>query len=122
VVEDDPDIRESIKDALEDQGYRVATAVNGRDGLRSLGQMDRPCTILLDLMMPVMSGGEFVLALRQTEILATIPIIVVSAWPDEAAKLQDQTQGYVKKPIELQGLLDAVARFCAGDATEAEVP
>jgi DNA-binding response OmpR family regulator len=112
IIEDDADIRESLQDALEAEKYRVITAVDGWDGLQRLKEMNEPCIILLDLMMPVMSGGEFLVALRASEMLASIPVVVVSAWPDEAAKVRHQTQGYVKKPIALNALLEAVFQFC----------
>ena len=98
------------------------TAVDGSDGLRRLREIEEPCIILLDLMMPVMSGGEFLVVLRQTDMLATIPVIVVSAWPDEAEKVRHHTQGYVKKPIALDALLDAVLRFCRDEGAERAMP
>ena len=64
-------------------------------------------------MMPVMSGGEFLAELRANDVLATIPVVVVSAWPDEAAFVRAQTQGYVKKPVSLDVLLELVARYCS---------
>lgn len=113
VVEDDPDIRESLCDALEVEGYVVVTAANGREALERLRHMDRPCLILLDLLMPVMNGMDFLALLRGSDALATLPVVVVSAWPDEAARVREQTQGYVKKPVSLGQLLQTVARFCA---------
>jgi CheY-like chemotaxis protein len=74
--------------------------------------MEEPCVILLDLMMPVMSGGEFLSILRQSDAFATLPVVVVSAWPQEAAKLSDQIQGFVKKPVVLDTLLDLLERYC----------
>ena len=60
VVDDDPGIRESLADLLNDEGYVVMTAVNGQDALRACARAENlPCVILLDLMMPVMSGAEF---------------------------------------------------------------
>lgn len=113
VVEDDRDIRESLEDVLTAEGYRVVTAENGRQGLERLREETDPCIILLDLMMPVMSGGEFLAELRANDVLATIPVVVVSAWPDEAAFVRAQTQGYVKKPVSLDVLLELVARYCS---------
>jgi CheY-like chemotaxis protein len=113
VVEDDRDIRESLEDVLTAEGYRVITAENGRQGLERLRDQTDPCIILLDLMMPVMSGGEFLAELRANDVLATIPVVVVSAWPDEAAFVRAQAQGYVKKPVSLDVLLELVARYCS---------
>ncbi len=111
VVEDDPEIRSVLEDVLEGEGYGVVTAENGRAGLDRLADGD-PCVILLDLMMPVMSGGEFLNVLRSDDVGATIPVVVVSAWPDEAAKVRALTQGYVAKPVSLGLLLEIVSRFC----------
>ena len=113
VVEDDPDIAESLSDVLEGEGYLVVTAANGVEGLQGLRDIGKPCLILLDLMMPVMSGGEFLAVLRKHEKFSTVPVIVVSAWPKEALQVRDQSQGFVKKPVMLDSLLETTSRFCA---------
>jgi len=60
VVEDDKDVRESMKDALELEGYQVKTAKNGLEGLAALKDSEKaPCLILLDILMPAMGGREF---------------------------------------------------------------
>jgi CheY-like chemotaxis protein len=112
VIEDDPDIAESLSDVLESQGYLVVTAANGLEGLECLRDMGKPCLILLDLMMPVMSGGEFLAVLRRHEKFASVPVIVVSAWPKEASQVREQSQGFVKKPVVLDSLLETAGRFC----------
>jgi CheY-like chemotaxis protein len=116
VVEDDPEIREVVRDVLQDEGYAVVTATNGKEGLERLRQMARPCLVLLDLLMPVMNGGEFLTALRTTDVLATLPVVVFSAWSEEAQKIRDDTQGFVEKPVSLPALLDTVTKFCAPGA------
>lgn len=112
VVEDDPDITESLCDVLHSEGYEVVTASNGKEGLDRLREIGRPCLILLDLMMPVMSGGEFLAVLRRTDAIAAIPVIIVSAWSNEGAQLRAQSQGFVNKPISIDALLEATHRFC----------
>ncbi|HVH47842.1 MAG TPA: response regulator [Labilithrix sp.] len=112
IVEDDPDIRDALRDVLELDGYEIVEASNGKEGLERLRNIVRPCVILLDLMMPVMSGREFIAVLRETDVLATIPVVVVSAWPDEAAHVRERTQGFVRKPVMLDALLSLVERFC----------
>jgi CheY-like chemotaxis protein len=116
VVEDDPEIREVVRDVLQDEGYAVVTATNGKEGLERLRQMARPCLVLLDLLMPVMNGGEFLSVLRTTDVLATLPVVVFSAWSEEAQKIRDDTQGFVEKPVSLPVLLDTVTKFCAPGA------
>ena len=118
VIDDDVDIRESLKDALEDAGYQVATAANGREGLDQLEQAERPCVILLDLMMPVMSGPEFLMALREAQ--NPVPVIVVSAY----GELADPDTGiacFIAKPVRLDTLLKAIRRHCSScDGQEQE--
>jgi CheY-like chemotaxis protein len=116
VVEDDPEIRESLRDVLEDRGYQVVTADNGKVGLDKLHQMGKPALILLDLMMPVMSGEEFLKAVRQDDALATIPVVAVSAWPKEAMRLRGGARAFVQKPISLKRLLTIVEGLCSAGA------
>jgi len=111
VVEDDRDIRESLQDLLEIEGYAVTTAENGRDALERLRRMEAPSVILLDLMMPVMSGDELLHVLRGDDALRSIPVLVVSAWTDEASKVRDLAQGFLRKPIAVPDLLAEIDRF-----------
>ncbi len=113
VVEDDPDIAESLSDVLESEGYLVVIAANGAEGLQCLRDIGKPCLILLDLMMPVMSGGEFLAVLRRHDKFASVPVVVVSAWPKEAMQVRSQSQGFVKKPVALDSLLETATRFCS---------
>ncbi|MEW6705997.1 MAG: response regulator [Pseudomonadota bacterium] len=114
VVDDDPGIRESLKDLLEIEGYEVRTAEHGRDGLALL-QRERPCMVLLDLMMPVMDGRQFLQALQQAGDPATadIPITVVSAL-DQARDLKHRYRCEVLgKPIDIDRLLQVVHQHCS---------
>src|SRR5579885_3279154 len=78
IIEDELEIRENLKALLELEGYQVITAGNGREGLEALKSAPRPCLILLDLLMPVMTGDEFLRELTSQDALATIPVCVVS--------------------------------------------
>src|SRR5919206_1695644 len=78
VVEDDFAIRETLRELLEDEGYRVAWAANGKEALARLHER-APRVILLDLMMPVMDGWEFRVAQQRDPALASIPVVVISA-------------------------------------------
>lgn len=111
VVEDDPEIRAAIQEVLEGDGYTVASVADGRAGLDRLATLAHPCLILLDLMMPGINGFEFLKLLHDDDELATIPVVLVSAWPDEARRVPD-AQGFVKKPFELEKLLAFVHAHC----------
>ncbi len=110
VVEDDVDIRECYQSLLEREGYRVTTAQNGQEALDVLSR-EHPALILLDLMMPVMSGPEFLEAMREDESSTDIPVVIVSAY-GELADATAGVAGFLRKPVELAALLGAVRRFC----------
>jgi DNA-binding response OmpR family regulator len=84
VIDDEPQIRELFRVALTRQGYTVATAPNGSDGLLAL-EMCLPDLILLDLAMPEMDGIAFLRVLRESEEWARLPVIVLTAFgtPDQ---------------------------------------
>ncbi|HZH44106.1 MAG TPA: response regulator [Lysobacter sp.] len=117
VVEDNREFRETLKDLFELQGYQVHTAENGEDGLRCLDMIPTPCLIVLDLMMPVMDGWEFLDALRQHPDPATraIPVVVVSGVAD-TFDLADLRSLYdcnvIRKPPELDALFAIARRSC----------
>lgn len=102
VVDDDEAIRESLSDCLRDEGFEVVCARNGAEALASLEAMESPIVILLDLMMPVMSGWEFLEVVQASDRLSAIPIIVVSAMCAPGAR------ACIEKPVDLDRLLEAV--------------
>ncbi len=110
VVEDEASIRDTLKLALELEGYTVFTASNGEEGLEALRRLPRPCLVLLDLMMPVMNGWEFVEALEADTVLAPIPVALVTAYGERGQGLH--TKAIIKKPIDLELLLKVVKEFC----------
>jgi CheY-like chemotaxis protein len=110
IVEDDHDIRVSVRYTLEDQGYVVLTVTNGRSALELLEEVaPPPVLILLDLMLPIMDGWEFASQLRTRAHLATIPIAVISAF-DSAPALPGAV-AFLKKPFSPEALLQLVARY-----------
>jgi CheY-like chemotaxis protein len=114
VVDDDRDIRDAVVEHLCDHGCAAVGAENGRAALDKLGAMqsEQTCLILLDLMMPVMDGVTFrEEQLKQAE-LATIPVVVLSAF-DEVESMQ--AAGYLRKPFQLDDVLRAARRYCACD-------
>ena len=107
IVDDDDAIREVLSGVITDEGYEVECAANGAAALTALDQMtEPPGLVFLDLMMPVMSGWEFLEAVQRDVRYAKIPIIVVSAMNAPGA------WDHIEKPVDLERLLAAVARFC----------
>jgi CheY-like chemotaxis protein len=84
VVDDDSDLRESLGDLLRGEGYAVTLASNGREALDLLPGLRRPCAVVLDIAMPVMSGIEFYRAMSQVPALADIPVAILSCDPSLA--------------------------------------
>ena len=104
LVEDDSSIRFALSDMLTDEGFDVTTVVNGRDALDELRHSAPPDVILLDLMMPVMDGWEFRVEQRADPLLASIPLLAMSA--DLSAKARAiAADGYIRKPIDFPDLL-----------------
>jgi DNA-binding response OmpR family regulator len=119
IIEDDADIRFGLAVILEDEGYTVVTAPNGREALKYLREApEPPCLILLDLMMPDMDGWQFRAEQRRDPAVASVPVVVISA----AADLQSRTAtlaaaAVMQKPIQIGTLLDLVRHFCPTAAT-----
>jgi CheY-like chemotaxis protein len=110
VVEDDDDIRNALQDILITEGYTVFCANNGQEGVDILKKMECPGLILLDLMMPVMNGWEFITVKDKDVQLAPIPVVVVSAVADRGKPVH--ARGFIKKPINLDVLLKVVSQYC----------
>jgi CheY-like chemotaxis protein len=113
LIDDDPDIRDSLSELLMDEGYPVATACNGLEGLEKLKSDCAPCVILLDLMMPVMDGWNFRAKQLSEPELAQVPVIVVSADTEiqrHAAEMK--VAGFLSKPFLADRLLSTVERYC----------
>ena len=111
IIEDEYSIRETLREALESEGYQVVTAVDGLDGMRKLTRGPRPHLVLLDLVMPIMTGTEFLKNVRADPDMARIPVLVVSA--TATATNTDGASAFLPKPPDLDVLLRWVERLIA---------
>lgn len=116
VIDDDADLRESLGAVLTAAGHPFTTAIDGLDGLAKLRSDGRPapCVVLLDLMMPRMSGFELRSLMKADPALSSIPVLVLTgagALADRRAAELDAE--ILRKPIEVGDLLKAVQRHCA---------
>jgi CheY-like chemotaxis protein len=112
VVEDDASTRAGLTALLEAEGYSVLGAENGRQALDLLASGDPPRLILLDLMMPVMDGWQFLVQQRLAAASAPQPPVVLLsglAFIDGVTGVAD----FLRKPIEPKAVLACVQRFCA---------
>jgi CheY-like chemotaxis protein len=111
VVDDDVDVRETIRDVVTLIGRSVVTAEDGAAALRALDQpLDNICLILLDLVMPGMDGWQLLRTIRQDAKHARVPVVVISAHagshPPEGAT------ALLRKPVDLHVLVETVQAHC----------
>ena len=114
IVDDDGGIRGVLSEILQDEGHRVESAGNGLEALRKLEGSTRPCLILLDLMMPVMNGWEFMSRRSEMDGVSAIPVVVISADVNVGANASSLgAAGFLEKPIDLDRLLTTVDEYCS---------
>ncbi|MBN1415384.1 MAG: response regulator [Bacteroidales bacterium] len=100
---------------LDEKGYRIETALNVKEAYSIIAQQS-PDLILLDLLMPKISGFDFLAQIRNNEVTKNTPVIVVSALTDEENISKIMEMGaidFVKKPIDLQYLVEKVESVLA---------
>ena len=107
LVDDDLSIRESLSALLENDGYRVCTAVDGAQAMRALRRGPRPDAIVLDLMMPVLGGREFLEEKERQPRLRDLPVVVLTAYLEEAP-MRAHVAAFLKKPFDVPRLLEVV--------------
>jgi CheY-like chemotaxis protein len=114
VVEDDEGVRESVKEYLEESGFKVVVAYGGLAALEMLRRFPTPSVILLDLMMPDLDGWEFRNIQRSDPVLKDLPVIVFTAAgvKEELIKAQCGDVEMVRKPFPGDALLEAIQRCC----------
>ncbi len=116
VVEDEFGITELLDAVLTEEGHRVLTAMNGKQGLEMLAA-EHPDLIFTDYMMPVMDGAAMLGAIAADPGLRDIPVVVMSSMPEMT--IAERCSGYVtfmRKPFKLFQLLDVVERVLGGGA------
>ena len=112
LVEDDDFIRQEISEALQDEGYKVSTAAHGKEALAILADGQKPSVVLLDLMMPVMNGWEFLKAFKRDDAHTNIPVVILSAFADRATIIGGDAISVLRKPINLDALFNVLEEHC----------
>jgi len=117
VIDDDPEAREIIEHFLTKDGYSVATAASGEQGLR-LAHEIQPAAITLDVMMPDMDGWSVLRVLKADPVLRTIPVIMLSMIDDRTRGYSLGAVDYLTKPVDREQLNKTLSRYyCAEDDT-----
>jgi CheY-like chemotaxis protein len=120
VVDDDEDIREVLRLFLEAEGYRVVTAVDGRDALQQLQSREQPSLILLDLMMPGMDGEQFMKAVSRGSF-GNISVVIMSGHKEAADKVVELNANCcLMKPVEYDDLMAVVHGFAPTGQVDVE--
>jgi two-component system chemotaxis response regulator CheY len=113
VVDDDDDTRQCVQTVLLGEGYEVAVARDGREALDLLLNGATPDLVLLDLMMPVMSGWDVLEAMSAKPDLSALPVVVFTAAGEPVTGAPALGRPVLRKPIDLDLLLEMVDHFCA---------
>ena len=110
VVDDEFGVAEVIEAILEEDGYRVLTAVNGRQGLARLAEY-KPDLVLLDLMMPILDGPSMLRAMKADPAFRDIPVVMMSSLDPRSVDAQcDGYVAFLRKPFRAAAITDLVAR------------
>jgi CheY-like chemotaxis protein len=110
LVEDEVELRELMKEALELSGYVVVAAADGQAALDAIARIDHICLVLLDLLMPGMNGWDFFEKMRARPELASVPVVVQTSAPTQAPAGATRV---LRKPVQLDRLLSVVKEYCA---------
>ncbi|WNG40028.1 response regulator [Archangium violaceum] len=116
VVEDEFDVQQVVADVLRDEGYEVFVCGNGRDALARLRE-HRPDVVVMDVMMPILSGVQALEQIRKMPGLDEVPVILMSEMPPRSGEPR-LWQAFLRKPFRLEQLLSAVARVMSGGASD----
>jgi CheY-like chemotaxis protein len=112
VVDDDPSIRRMIMAALRRDGYTFSEAANGKEALEIMRQ-EHPSIVVLDLMMPIVSGWDVLRERAAEPALQSIPVIIVSAnrGPELASAMDKGICAFLPKPFDIT-VLSSLVRSC----------
>jgi len=113
IVEDDADVREVLTSFLTADGYAAEGVANGQEALDHLRvATELPRLILLDLMMPVMDGWQFLRERAAERAWVDIPVLVLNAVPPRAAPADCGVAEILAKPVDVATLLEIIGRHC----------
>lgn len=108
VVDDEFGVAEVLQAILTDEGFCVVTAANGRQALARIAER-QPDLVLLDYMMPVLDGAGVLHALAADRDADSLPVVVMSALPEEAiAAVTQRYKAFLRKPFRIRSIMAAI--------------
>jgi len=107
VIEDNALLADLIAEVLQEEGYHVAVASDGQDGLQKLPQV-KPDLVITDLMMPRVSGEEFCKTIQSNPRFSSIPVLLMTAREEHMLRLKCKYDAFLAKPFDLYHLLGLV--------------
>jgi CheY-like chemotaxis protein len=110
VVEDEPELREAMATTFRHQGHRVAAAADGQQALELLRDGHLPAVVVLDLLMPVLNGFQFLETARRDQRLRSVPVVAITSSEQD---LPFGAQAIMRKPADMDALLEMIASHCA---------
>jgi CheY-like chemotaxis protein len=108
VVDDEEGIRDTLSEVVEMGGCSAIAAANGAEALKVLAER-RPCLVILDLLMPIMSGLELLEAIRKQPALATLPVVISTSAPSRAPP----GVPVLPKPVDIRAVWDCMRQACS---------
>lgn len=109
IAEDEYDIALALELVLTESGYRVATVPNGQEALYALAK-EKPDLILMDIMMPVLTGLETIQKIKADPEYADIPVVLMSAAPAKGTQEEYGWVAFIRKPFNVDDVLRVLAR------------
>ena len=117
VADDEFDMTSTLRAILEGEGYHVETCGNGRETLER-AEANRPALVLMDVMMPLVSGFEVLHAMRRNPALASVPVILMSSIPPGVRREDYHWQAFLRKPFGLETLTKTIEQLIGSPAAE----
>ena len=113
IVDDDPDTRSALEMFLSDNGFDIVTAADGLEAIEKAIGRERPCAIILDDRMPLMTGLEFLTRLEADPRLSEIPVIFATGDPHTQSEIERRGGVAFLKPYDPDVLLGVVKEHCS---------
>lgn len=117
IVDDEFGILEVLESILDDAGFKVVSAVNGQDALTRL-KKTVPDLVIVDFMMPLLDGAGVISAMRASEKLRAVPVILASALPEKT--IGERCSGYqafLRKPFKIERLMEEISRLLGSSSS-----